>query len=862
MRNTETSFGTWVRHRRKALDMTQQELARQVGCSISAIVKIESDERRPSRQIAELLAEYLQVPSEQRELFLKVARRSKAVDALEKIGDAHPAGPHAAYQLPNSPGPLIGREFELVEIARLIRDPRCRLLTLTGQGGIGKTHLALQMILNGVESRAFSATFVSLAAVNGREQAVTAIADALGIVLYAASDRAVQLLSYLQDKDLVIVLDNFEHLTADAGCVDLVGELLRGTRNVRILTTSRHPLQLQAEWVFEVQGLPVPKSNKPGDLETSSAVALFIQRANQVTMGFKPTANEIVDIAHICELVEGLPLGIELAAAWVRTLTCREIAEEIQKSLDFLATTARDHPERHRSLRATIEYSWHLLNAGEQRVLRQLSVFRGGFTRQAAEAVAYAGLTDLLALVSKLLIRRVGTGRYDMHELIHQYAMTRLAQEGDELDQVLKRHSRYFADLLAEHGPALKGRDRSTVVPELISELANLRQAWQWASSHAQALDLSRSADTLFWLYESRSNCREGVPLFGTAVESLQIQVHAQAGRESQLALGQVLCYQGYFLFRQGQHPQGREALISSLSVLKEITNQNHSDVKMALSNTIVFLGTVISVMGEFTEGDQLLQEGLRMKQELGDRWGTSFCLRQIGLSAYYRGEYDQSYQALEQSLVISRELGNPWTIAASLNQLGLDAYAQGKYDQADAYLADGLELSREVEDRASIAVALDGLGLVKADQGRFDEAKSYFQESIHLLKEIGEQGSLAQTLIHYGSTLFRMGNIDGAHRQFMEALSVASRAQITPVVLDALLGEAEIRCAAGDVESAFAIAWTVGQNPSSSHATRRRAESLCTGIEAGLDSQVIEVIKAKSVTMETLMQEVLSSID
>ena len=176
-----------------------------------------------------------------------------------------------------------------------------------------------------------------------------------------ASDRADQLISYLQDRDQLLVLDNFEHLSQDTGCLELVSLILHGSRQLKIIVTSRHPLQLQAEWVFEVQGLPVPKSISPEELEKSSAVALFIQRARQAAVGFSPAAEEIPAIARICELVGGLPLGIELAAAWVRTLTCQEIAEEIQKSLDFLATTARDLPERHRSIRATIEHSWALL---------------------------------------------------------------------------------------------------------------------------------------------------------------------------------------------------------------------------------------------------------------------------------------------------------------------------------------------------------------------------------------------------------------------------------------------------------------------------------------------------------------------
>jgi hypothetical protein len=402
-------------------------------------------------------------------------------------------------------------------------------------------------------------------------------------------------------------------------------------------------------------------------------VALFIQRATQASVGFKPTKKDSSAIVQICQLVQGLPLGIELAASWVRTLTCEEIAQEIQRSLNFLKTSARGLPERHRSMRATMEHSWKLLTPEEQKALRQLSIFRGGFSRQAAGAVAAASLSDLESLVSKSLVRRTGSGRYDMHELIHQYALEQLQQDASEHDEIQMRHSRYFANLLHERGPSLKGAERPLVVSELISELANLRQAWNWASGQQQAKDLSQSADTLFWLYESRSNCREGVPLYRQAVEGLQVVPKKLATSEKwaqQLALGQALTYEGFFLFRQGQQPQGREALKSACAILEKIPEKSAREVQMALSNAIVFLGTVTSVMGDFEEGDRLLQQGLTMKQTLEDNWGSAFCLRQISLSAYYRGDYISCSRALQQSLEISQCRRPGHRMSIPLNEL------------------------------------------------------------------------------------------------------------------------------------------------------------------------------------------------
>jgi tetratricopeptide (TPR) repeat protein len=255
----------------------------------------------------------------------------------------------------------------------------------------------------------------------------------------------------------------------------------------------------------------------------------------------------------------------------------------------------------------------------------------------------------------------------------------------------------------------------------------------------------------------------------------------------------------------------------------------------MAISNSSVFLGTVISVMGEFAEGDLLLRKGLSIKEGLDDPWGSAFCLRQIALSAHYRGDYTGAFKSLEESLSIARQIGNKWLISASLNQLGIVAHSQAKYDEARRYLVNGLELSRSVGDRASIAFALDGLGLVSTAQGRFDEAQHFLEESVALWSEIGEQGSLAATLNHLGETWLNKGDKGAAHTCFLEALRVATAAQITPVMLDSLIGEAEIRIQESSLVLALRILISVSQNPSSPHVTRHRATKLRSDVESQL---------------------------
>src|SRR5688572_14642559 len=305
----EHSFGNWIKNRRKALDLTQHELAKKVGCSDSLIFKIEADERRPSRQIAELLAEHLEIRADQRELFLKVARQERAIDGLDSLSPPVARSLHPNLPLPLTP--LIGREPELRNIIQQLQDPACRLLTLTGLGGVGKTRLALEVAHRLRDTFQYGSCFVSLVGTSSSEFIVPAIAGALGFSFSGVVDLKTQLFSFLKEKHILLVLDNLEHLLDG---VELLDELLEHARNVKLLTTSREQLNLRAEWAFEVQGLPVPSSTELQDVGSNSAAALFIQRAKQVNAKFVPAPEDLPAITRICQLVEGLPLGLELAA--------------------------------------------------------------------------------------------------------------------------------------------------------------------------------------------------------------------------------------------------------------------------------------------------------------------------------------------------------------------------------------------------------------------------------------------------------------------------------------------------------------------------------------------------------------------
>ena len=345
---------------------------------------------------------------------------------------------------PASLSPMIGRDEELAEIVNLLSTPACRLLTLLGPGGIGKTRLALETAQRMAENPTFpnGVYYVALQPLSAPDFMLSTIADSLDFQFYSGVEPQQQVLDYLREKALLLVLDNVEHLLQSVG---LLVEILRTAPGVRILATSRERLNLREEWVLELDGLAVPAEAKVEDLEAYSAVRLFLEQAQRVSVGFTTTDEQLSAIARICRLVEGMPLALELAASWVRAMSCKQIATEIEHSLDILETTARNVEPRHRTMRAALDQSWHLLNDAEREVFGKLAVFQGSFSREAAEQIAGATLRILSALVDKSMLRLDSQGRYDLHELLHQYAGEKLAETPEEYDAAQERHCTYYA---------------------------------------------------------------------------------------------------------------------------------------------------------------------------------------------------------------------------------------------------------------------------------------------------------------------------------------------------------------------------------------------------------------------------------
>ena len=451
------------------------------------------------------------------ELQIEPHKETKALyERILAAGNAHP------HNLPLQLTSLVGRERELSEIAERLADPNCRLLTLTGLGGIGKTRLALQAAQEHVGAFLHGVYFVPLAAQDSDSFLAPTIAEALGFSLSGEQPPETQLLNSLRAKEMLLVLDSFEHLLPAhrkgiTNGTKLVLEILRRAPGVKIMITSRERLNLRAEWVFHVRGLAFPAQHSAEGAETFSALRLFSDRVRQSESGFSLSAATTPATVRICQLVEGMPLGIELAAASVPAQSCEQIAAAIEHNLDALTTSIQDVPERHRSMRADLEHSWHLLSEEEQLVLQRLAVFRGPFSAQAAQKVGATSLRLLSALLNKSLLRKNSSGQYEIHELVRQFAAEKLAAHPDEKKAAHERHCRHYAFFLHQREKHLRGEQQKESLAEISAALENICAAWQWAVAHTKLAEISLCLEGLYYFYGARDWFYEGKHVFEQA---------------------------------------------------------------------------------------------------------------------------------------------------------------------------------------------------------------------------------------------------------------------------------------------------------------------------------------------------------
>jgi predicted ATPase/DNA-binding SARP family transcriptional activator len=719
------------------------------------------------------------------------------------VGEVLLPGEHPAT-LPRLPSALIGREAELRLLLEWLDSPDYSVLTVIGPGGVGKTRLAVEAARRQAGAFRDGVYWVPLAAVGSPDLIAGAIAQAVHLQLSPTEDPTAQLVRTLRDKELLLVLDNFEQLLPGGEATALLLILLESAPRLGLLVTSRERLGLHAECLLDLAGLALPPepqhpaagpaavgaaSLSPDELLTSSAVQLFVERARQASPTFTWSAETAPGVVQICRLVAGLPLAIVLAAAWVREVPPARIAASIRANLDFLTSTARDAAPQHRSLRAVFDHSWSLLTAEEQQVLGKLSIFCGGWVEEAAAQVVGAALPTLLSLVDKSLLRHDTAGRFDIHEVLRHYAgEKRDAMPAPERAALAWRYAEYYLQLAEEAAAGLKTGAQGEWLRRLEGEHDNLRAVLRWAREQREVEVGLRLGGALWRFWDMLGYFREGqghlaalldladtpgpvaaapndpahnVPwlaakaraTFGAGALHMKLGdlAAARARFEQSLALSRELGDQpgmaaalntlGIVAHQQGNYPTARALYEQSLALCRALGDRR------GIANLLNNLGIMAHFGGEYAAAWALHEESLALRRELGDRRGVASSLENLGRAAQSRGQYEQAQALYDESLALARELADQWGIALLLLRLGNLAQNRADYARARALHEESLALWRELGDKSGIADSLNSLGIVAHQQGDTVTAQALAEESLRLRRELGDKWGIAGTL-------------------------------------------------------------------------------------------------------------------
>lgn len=536
--------------------------------------------------------------------------------------------------LPPASVPLVGRDKELEQINAMLSRPDCSLLTLVGPGGIGKTRLAFEVA--GQHLSAERTYWVPLQPLTSPDFIVFAIANTLDLEFYGHVPPRQQLLEYLREKSFLMVLDNFEHLLEG---VPLLADLLAGAPGIRLLVTSRERLHLVEEWVVEVGGLAYPADGQTANSEQYGAITLFVERAQRVKAGFLLTLHNRAAVARICQLLGGMPLGIELAAAWIRALSCEAIAEEIAHSLDLLETSARNVVPRHRTMRAAIEPTWERLAPVERDVFMRLSVFRGGFTLDAAEQVAGASLLPLTGLVDKSLVRLNERGRYDLHELLRHFAVEKLEVAG-EVETTRQSHLTYFLNLTAQVEAHNFGAEQVEWYDRAETDWDNLQAAFDYAVKSEAGLQI---ATALSWFFSERAHWRTGFRFLERALA---------ANPDAPVSLRAKALHCAAPLARHfGDENQARAFCEAALALARPANDRWNIAWTLAQYAMLYW--------DDFGQAQAMLDEALTLFRAIDDKMGITHTLVRRFWVAYDQGDHDAMFLLLEEAEIRAREAGD-----------------------------------------------------------------------------------------------------------------------------------------------------------------------------------------------------------
>jgi predicted ATPase/class 3 adenylate cyclase/Tfp pilus assembly protein PilF len=723
-----------------------------------------------------------------------------------------------AHNLPIQLTSFIGREREMAEVAQLLTETP--LLTLTGAGGCGKTRLALQVAAERVEEYADGVWLVDLSALGDAGLVPQAVAVVLGVREEPGRPLIETLADSLRPKRLLLVLDNCEHLVA--ACAWLVERLLRTCPGLCVLATSREVLGIvgEAAWRVPPLSLPDPERLPPAGaglvsaLTEYEAVRLFIERAQLSRPRFAVTHDNARTVAQVCVRLDGIPLAVELAAARVRVLAVDQIAARLDDRFRLLTGGSRTALPRQQTLRATIDWSYELLSESERALLRRLSVFAGGFTLAALEAVCAGDgvseeeILDLLArLVDKSLVLTVepgeagsaggaswGTdpGRFRLLETIRQYGAEHLEAAG-EAAIWRGRHRDWFLTLAEQAEPELQGPRQAEWLERLEMEYANLRTALNWSVEGGEAEAGMRLGGALGRFWSLRAYRAEGR-------ERLAALLALVGASEPRAARAKALQAAGVLAYDQGDHVASRALYEESLAIWRELGERR------GIANLLNNLGNLAYRQGEFEASRSLHEESLAIRREMGEPWEIAASLNNLGILACDQGDYERARSLHEESLAIRRGLGDKWVLASSLMNLGIVTYQQGDYGAARTLYEESLAYMRELRDQRGVAYVLNNLGNVAVQQGDYEPGRALHQESLEIKRSLGDRWGVASSLDNLGSVAQYQGDCVAARALLEESLAMRRELGDRQGIANVLGNLGNVAREQGDVEAARSL--------------------------------------------------------
>ncbi|MBX2998862.1 MAG: hypothetical protein KF893_10160 [Caldilineaceae bacterium] len=683
--------------------------------------------------------------------------------------------------LPREPMPLVGREPELAQLGNMLANPHCRLISVVGLGGMGKTRLALEAAhrLAAQENHGFGngLLFVRLAdrapTTGPIHHLLYALSDGLGLTLSGQIDPAHEVLHFLSTRQMLIILDNFEDLLHPADdlytepVLAFVEAILGQAAGVKLLVTSREPLLIAAEWRMDLQGLTYPLSEENGETDLGqadqfSAVALFVQFARQVQPMFEMDSHNAPAIYHLCRLVAGSPLALKLAAAWVRVFSCARIVTDIEENMNLLSTQMRAIPPRQRSMRAIFDYTWHLLNVEEQRLFAAISVFVGGFGDGEAIAVTDASPPLLAGLLDRGLVQVYSTPqgiRYTLHDLTRQYAAERLALDAAFAQQIRQRHTDYYVGFLARLKEAIVGGQQSAALAAISQEMGNLEQMWATLLDAGDLDSLQITAEPLWRYHWSRTPGKKGKEFFTEAIDRLVSSPRLQEDPTLPVVLRTLYAMRGEFHYFLGDYDLAHSDFQVALAIARQ-RNLRKEEMDM-----VVILSSIARWQGATVDAERSLQGALGFYREIGDLAGEADVQHELAQLYVYTGRYEEARACASASLAISLDLERPDWIGWAIDVSGWCNFSCGEYASAQRAYVQSLEYFQQINHQLGVALAWGGLGMVAWAEGRqrWAEAQKLMERSLERCRHLHHQ-------FHISSRLSILAQLNNDAERYREA--------------------------------------------------------------------------------------------